>query len=131
MIVEQKDMPKARQTVMFSATFPVPIQRLARDFLQNELLLRVGKVGTTKSITHTIKYVTERDKEKALLTELEKAAGLTLGKSRIFSCEMTFSLDKKKNLPLANSFSCRMKMSIHMRKFGEKIRVILCSVCGP
>jgi probable ATP-dependent RNA helicase DDX4 len=34
-----------RQTLMFSATFPVDIQRLAGKFLQNYLFFAVGIVG--------------------------------------------------------------------------------------
>lgn len=34
-----------RQTLMFSATFPDDIQRLAGKFLNNYIFLAVGKVG--------------------------------------------------------------------------------------
>ena len=48
-IVEKEDMPGVdrRQTMMFSATFPKEIQRLARDFLKDEIFLQVGRVGAT------------------------------------------------------------------------------------
>ncbi|KAK2948283.1 putative ATP-dependent RNA helicase bel [Blattamonas nauphoetae] len=48
-IVEGFGMPPAgrRQTVMFSATFPKEIQRLAALFLQNYLFCVVGTVGET------------------------------------------------------------------------------------
>jgi ATP-dependent RNA helicase DDX3X len=47
-IVENADMPvKDRQTLMFSATFPKEIQRLAQDFLDNYVFLAVGRVGST------------------------------------------------------------------------------------
>jgi superfamily II DNA/RNA helicase len=42
------DMPPtgaARQTLMFSATFPKEIQRLAADFLRDYVFLAVGRVG--------------------------------------------------------------------------------------
>ncbi len=44
-IVEQEDMPRTgqRQTLMFSATFPKEIQRLAGDFLANYVFLTVSK----------------------------------------------------------------------------------------
>jgi len=43
------DMPPctARHTMMFSATFPREIQRLASEFLLNYLFVVVGSVGTT------------------------------------------------------------------------------------
>lgn len=58
-----------RQTVLFSATFPKPIQILARDFLIDFVHLQVGKVGsTTENIVQLIKQVEYRDK----YNELEK-----------------------------------------------------------
>jgi ATP-dependent RNA helicase DDX3X len=61
-IVEEEDMPSSetRQTLMFSATFPKEIQRLASDFLQDYVFLAVGRVGaTTESITQRLEYVSE------------------------------------------------------------------------
>ena len=58
-IVEEEDMPtsETRQTLMFSATFPKEIQRLASDFLQDYVFLAVGRVGaTTESITQKLEY---------------------------------------------------------------------------
>ena len=44
-IVEQDRMPPVgtRQTLMFSATFPKEIQRLAGDFLSDYIFLTVGR----------------------------------------------------------------------------------------
>ena len=57
-IVEQFSMPTERQTLMFSATFPVEIQRLASDFLRDYIFLAVGRVGsTTDNITQQIRWV--------------------------------------------------------------------------
>lgn len=46
-LVEQLGMPPKteRQTLMFSATFPEEIQKLAADFLNDYLFLTVGRVG--------------------------------------------------------------------------------------
>jgi len=46
-VVEHPGMPRRgdRQTLMFSATFPAQIRRLAEEFLQNYLFLQVGLVG--------------------------------------------------------------------------------------
>ena len=50
-IVEECDMPPSnsnlRQTLMYSATFPLEIQKLAQDFLTNYIFLAVGRVGST------------------------------------------------------------------------------------
>ena len=46
-IVTQLGMPEKiqRQTLMFSATFPDEIQKLAREFLNDYLFLAVGSIG--------------------------------------------------------------------------------------
>ena len=81
-IVEGEDMPPtaARQTLMFSATFPRDIQMLARDFLKDYIFLSVGRVGSTsENITQKIEYVEDVDKRSVLLDILHThGAGLTL-----------------------------------------------------
>lgn len=69
-IVEQEDMPKTRQrqTLMFSATFPKEIQRLASDFLHDYIFLTVGRVGSsTELIVQHIERVESSDKRDVLL----------------------------------------------------------------
>ena len=68
-IVEQHNMPEKgqRQTLMFSATFPEEIQRLAHDFLQDHLFLTVGVVGsTTSDIQQKVVGVGEYEKREKL-----------------------------------------------------------------
>ncbi|KAG0746739.1 hypothetical protein G6F60_008263 [Rhizopus arrhizus] len=83
-IVDGEDMPPVgkRQTLLFSATFPENIQKLARDFLQNNVFLSVGRVGaTTENITQMIELLREEEKRPRLLEVLEKhnsKEGLTL-----------------------------------------------------
>jgi len=77
-IVEEDYMPEVgvRQTLMFSATFPKEIQRLAQDFLANYIFLAVGRVGSTsENITQKIVWVSGDDKRSFLLDILE-AEGL-------------------------------------------------------
>ncbi|CAI5745704.1 unnamed protein product [Peronospora destructor] len=63
-IVEQEDMPRERQTFMFSATFPREIQRLASDFLREYIFLTVGRVGSaSKDVKQTVEYIEQYDKE--------------------------------------------------------------------
>ncbi|XP_042499087.1 DEAD-box ATP-dependent RNA helicase 37-like [Macadamia integrifolia] len=69
-IVEQMDMPPpgARQTMLFSATFPNEIQRLASDFLSNYVFLAVGRVGSsTDLIEQRVDFVQEMDKRSHLM----------------------------------------------------------------
>jgi ATP-dependent RNA helicase DDX3X len=52
-----------RQTMMFSATFPQNIQRLASDFLRDYIFLTVGRVGSASNdVTQTVEFVEEQDK---------------------------------------------------------------------
>ncbi|WKA02532.1 hypothetical protein VitviT2T_020708 [Vitis vinifera] len=69
-IVEQMDMPPrgVRQTMLFSATFPKEIQRLASDFLANYIFLAVGRVGSsTDLIVQRVEFVQESDKRSHLM----------------------------------------------------------------
>ncbi|XP_050380668.1 DEAD-box ATP-dependent RNA helicase 37-like [Argentina anserina] len=69
-IVEQMDMPPPgmRQTMLFSATFPKEIQRLASDFLANYIFLAVGRVGSsTDLIVQRVEFVHESDKRSHLM----------------------------------------------------------------
>ncbi|KAL0916846.1 hypothetical protein M5K25_014389 [Dendrobium thyrsiflorum] len=69
-IVEQMDMPPpgVRQTMLFSATFPKEIQRLAADFLSKYIFLAVGRVGSsTDLIVQRVEFVQESDKRSHLM----------------------------------------------------------------
>jgi len=80
-IVETEDMPdcSSRQTLMFSATFPKEIQRLAGDFLRNYIFLTVGRVGSaTQNVIQKFELVHENEKRTLLLTLLQRMEGLTL-----------------------------------------------------
>ncbi|GAA0152939.1 RNA helicase [Lithospermum erythrorhizon] len=69
-IVQQMDMPPPgiRQTMLFSATFPKEIQRLASDFLSCYIFLAVGRVGSsTDLIVQRVEFVQETDKRSHLM----------------------------------------------------------------
>ena len=69
-IVERCGMPDKtyRQTLMFSATFPDEIQRLAADFLKdNYLFVAVGTIGGSNlDISQTVISVPGDDKQEKL-----------------------------------------------------------------
>ena len=63
-------MPRAphRQTLMFSATFPKLIQRMAMDFLTDYVFVTVGRIGrTTDFITQKLEYCADEHEKEALL----------------------------------------------------------------
>mmetsp|Transcript_1642 Transcript_1642/g.3369 ORF Transcript_1642/g.3369 Transcript_1642/m.3369 type:complete len:569 (+) Transcript_1642:13-1719(+) len=81
-IVLKSDMPQKedRQTLMFSATFPERIQRLARQFLNDYVFLSVGRVGSTvDSIQQRVECIEEKDKPAMLSSLLSRGMdGLTI-----------------------------------------------------
>ncbi|CAA0821070.1 DEAD-box ATP-dependent RNA helicase 52 [Striga hermonthica] len=69
-IVQQMEMPPpgSRQTMLFSATFPDEIRRLASDFLTNYIFLAAGKVGSsTDLIAQRVEFVDETNKRDHLV----------------------------------------------------------------
>uniref|UniRef100_A0A1I8HZT3 RNA helicase n=1 Tax=Macrostomum lignano TaxID=282301 RepID=A0A1I8HZT3_9PLAT len=67
-----EQMPSDRQIVMFSATFPGPIQALAQQYLQNYLYLTVGQVGAANpDVTQEVREVQQDDKQAALIEILK------------------------------------------------------------
>lgn len=74
-IVEEEDMPRERQTLMFSATFPKNMQHLARDFLNDYVFIAVGRVGSTsENIVQEVVHVEEDEKRTYLLDVLHADA---------------------------------------------------------
>uniref|UniRef100_A0ACD6AH89 Uncharacterized protein n=1 Tax=Avena sativa TaxID=4498 RepID=A0ACD6AH89_AVESA len=73
-IVDGMGMPRksVRQTMLFSATFPPQIQRLASDFLSKYIFITVGRVGSsTDLITQKVEFVTYDEKKTYLLDLLQ------------------------------------------------------------
>ena len=77
--------PKAkRQTMMFSATFPPEIQKLAAEFLRPYVWIVVGRVGsTTDSITQVLVKATP-DKRKKLQLVVQALTSGPDGRTLIF-----------------------------------------------
>ncbi|XP_051199959.1 DEAD-box ATP-dependent RNA helicase 52A isoform X2 [Lolium perenne] len=74
-LVDGMGMPRKsmRQTMLFSATFPPQIQRLASDFLSKYIFITVGRVGSsTDLITQKLEFVTHDEKKTYLLNLLQE-----------------------------------------------------------
>ena len=66
------NLPKARQTMLFSATMPTPIVTLSREMLHNPVALNIDrKSEPAKGITHAV-YPVADDLKPELLVELLK-----------------------------------------------------------
>lgn len=69
-----KHVPDNRQTLLFSATWPKEIQRLAFDFLTDPVQVNVGEVGVlnaNKDIKQHIHMISESDKLEKLISILK------------------------------------------------------------
>jgi ATP-dependent RNA helicase RhlE len=64
-----KHVPLKRQTLMFSATMPKDIRRLADDLLQRPVTVQVGHVAPVNTVAHAF-YPVEQHLKTALLLEL-------------------------------------------------------------
>jgi ATP-dependent RNA helicase RhlE len=65
------ELPANRQTLMFSATMPDEIRKLARDILKNPVEINIGAAAPAKSVRHAL-FPVARDRKKELLLALLK-----------------------------------------------------------
>jgi superfamily II DNA/RNA helicase len=78
-------MPPAaeRQTLLFSATFPPPIQQLAKEFLRPYVWIGVGRVGSTSEGIEQRVWSAVADKRSKLM-QVVAALGERSGRSLVF-----------------------------------------------
>ena len=108
-IVEQRDMPKERRTVMFSATFPKQIRTLATDFLAKDyIMLKVGRVGsTTDSIIQKIRAVSDGRQKMAYILE-----------------ELTQLTDEGRVMVFVETKKSAAKLGVDLRAQGYRVAAI-------
>jgi ATP-dependent RNA helicase DDX3X len=72
MILYESDLPRDRLNLLFSATMPKEIQKLASDFLDNYVFLSFGMVGSvTTLVTQTFEQVEQHEKLEKLVETLQ------------------------------------------------------------
>lgn len=64
-----KQIPAKRQTLLFSATMPPDIKKLAEDILNNPVTVQVGNTAPPVTVSHAL-YPVEQHLKTALLLEL-------------------------------------------------------------
>ncbi len=65
-----RTMPAARQTLMFSATMPAEIERLAHETLQAPVIIDVGRRATPVATVRQVLYSVEAEQKRNLLCHL-------------------------------------------------------------
>jgi ATP-dependent RNA helicase RhlE len=82
-----KNVPTQRQTLLFSATMPDDIRKLANDLLKNPVNIKIGGIAPVESVSHRF-YPVQTEGKTALLknlldkTETESVLIFTRTKSR-------------------------------------------------
>lgn len=72
-------LPRDRQTLLFSATLPNEIVRLANSYLRNPERIAIGAVSKpVDKIKQDIVQTTAKDKDETLIREIDKVAGSLL-----------------------------------------------------
>ncbi|MCG6909788.1 MAG: DEAD/DEAH box helicase [Deltaproteobacteria bacterium] len=66
-----RHLPKRRQTLLFSATMPKAIKRLANDILQNPVTIKIGSTKPADTVSHAFYPVTQDLKTDLLLNLLD------------------------------------------------------------
>ena len=65
-------LPKARQNLMFSATFPEEIRKLAGTFMHNPQLVEVARRNTPAELVAQVQHPVAQDRKRELLAHLVK-----------------------------------------------------------
>ena len=65
-----RTMPVERQTLMFSATMPTEIERLARETLRSPVVIDVGRRATPVTAVRQVLYSVEAEQKRNLLCHL-------------------------------------------------------------
>ncbi|KAJ1795440.1 ATP-dependent RNA helicase dbp2, partial [Coemansia sp. RSA 2399] len=89
-----------RQTLMWSATWPKPVQQLARDFLNEYIQVNIGSLDLTAShhIKQIVEVIPEDDKRKRLSSHLEIIMNQRDNKTIIFAMTKRSVDDITRNL---------------------------------
>ncbi len=73
-----QQVPTKRQTLMFSATMPPPIERLAQQFMSEPVRVDITPKGAAAGISHRLYLVEPENKKACLLALLNQELGSTL-----------------------------------------------------
>jgi ATP-dependent RNA helicase RhlE len=76
-------LPARRQTLLFSATFPEEIKKLAREFLRDPEVIEVARRNTTAENVQQVAYKVSTDQKQRVLVELLR--GENLGQILVFT----------------------------------------------
>ncbi len=98
-------IPANRQTLLFSATMPSEINKLAETFLKNPVTVKVNAVSTTvEKVKQSVYYVDKSNKTKLLMNIL-KDEGI---KSALIFTRTKHGANKLSDTLIANGVTCEV-----------------------
>lgn len=101
-------LPRARQTMMFSATMPDSIEMIAREFMREPAMVDIAPKGAATGITHRLYLVRPDDKRNALMALLNEELGSTLVFARRkIDAEWLYHVLERKGHPVSRIHSDR------------------------
>ncbi|MEE3003755.1 MAG: DEAD/DEAH box helicase [Pseudomonadota bacterium] len=92
-----KHMPEERQTLLFSATMPPSIIKVAAKYLQDPTRIAVGSTSSpAKKIKQTCKFLADKEKYDTLIQEIQQRQGsiIIFVKTKIAAEKMAIKLTK-------------------------------------
>jgi ATP-dependent RNA helicase DeaD len=115
-----KFIPSQRQTLLFSATMPAPIRKLAENILQSPKLVAIAKKDITNSnITQSYYVVEEYERDDALMRLFDYKDP---SKSIVF-CKMKRDVDRLATYLVSQGFSAKgLHGDMEQRQREEVIR---------
>jgi ATP-dependent RNA helicase RhlE len=69
-------LPASRRTLLFSATFPEEIKKLAREFLRDPVTIEVARRNTTADTVTQIAYRVPNEQKRRVLVDIVRSRGL-------------------------------------------------------
>lgn len=98
-------LPKNRQTLLFSATMPKEIEKLASTILKSPQIIKVDPVTSTVEVINQTVYFVDRPNKISLLTyvikENKMTSVLVFTRTKIFADKVALKLNKAKITAMA------------------------------
>ncbi len=91
-------LPKSRQTLLFSATMPGPIRKLAHDIMSNPVNIQIGPQAPPNTVSHAFYSVESDGKQvllKNILSDIATASVLVFTRTKQRAKQLAQNLEKK------------------------------------
>jgi ATP-dependent RNA helicase DDX5/DBP2 len=127
-IIEQIPTDTPHQTMMFTATWPKAVVKLARDFLRDACQINIGdsdgKLAVNKSITHEVVSIPDMDKKEKLVQILggitEPNASVIVFANRKKDCDQLAYSVRKPDSGRKASTATKINMSVNLLSKSSK-----------